>query len=160
MALWSTLVVTYRPFADGLDRNAYLLSSTVLAWAPCVGYALLRLVVPYGHPLPLLVAGALAFGGSTPHWLRLAATADAAAPRLEYTVDLTVQVCPTAGIWMLHQGDKSPLWTDYCGWRRRPVPSRTPTQRCHYPRRHRPGRGGRLALLPILACRFSNGRAA
>lgn len=86
MALWGVLVVTYRPFADGLDRNAYLLSSTVLAWTPCLGYALLRLVTPYGHPLSLLVAGALAISASTPHWMRLAAIADAAAPRLEYTV--------------------------------------------------------------------------
>ena len=87
IAVWGTLVVTYRPFADGLDRNAYLLSSTVLAWVPCVGYALLRLFVSYGHPFPLLVAVALALGGGTPHWLRLAATADAAAPRLEYGVE-------------------------------------------------------------------------
>ena len=83
MILWATLVLTYRPFADGLDHSGYLLSSTALAWVPSLGYALTRLRLPYGHPVTLFAAAIIALGGSAPHWLRLAAAVEASAPRLE-----------------------------------------------------------------------------
>lgn len=102
LILWWALILTYTPFADGVDRNTYILNSTALACLLILAYALARLRLGYGHPLNILVALFVALAGSSFHWLRLAAATDVSSPRLELATTFDGSVLPNG--WTVDAG--------------------------------------------------------